>query len=374
MKKFLFITLILFVAGFVFPGYSLCETESKNVEGKGLPERVLRIEEKMEETSVLGKWFENITLSGAIEVEAGFEKIDYNDPATKDEDSSDIVLATVELGIDAEITKHVSGHILFLYEEDDTDLEVDEGIISINGEDVLPLYLNAGQMYVPFGNFESHMISDPLTLDLGETRESAVIAGFATDWLDISAGVFNGDSDETNEDDKIESYVAAAVLTLPEGTVSGFGLSAGASYISNIGDSDSLQEDIAAGPVTIKDYVAGYSAFLSISALDRFFFNAEYLTAADEFEAGELSFDGGLKFKPSTWYVELAVGVTDDLEIAVRYEASDDGGDFLPEKRYGATVIYGLFENTSLGLEYLSGKFKNDDEVDIITAQLAIEF
>jgi len=350
MRRLFVVTLSLFIAVFVVSGPAICEEDG-------------------------GKWFENITLSGAIEVEAGFEKIDYNDPATKDEDSSDIVVATVEVGIDAEITKHVSGHILFLYEEDDTPLEVDEAIISIDGEDVVPLYLNAGQLYVPFGNFESHMISDPVALELGETRESAVVAGFANDWLDISAGVFNGDIDETGEDNKINSYVAAAVFTLPENTISGFGLSAGASYISNIGDSNSLQDDITdSGVETVNDYVAGYSAFISISVLDRFFFNAEYLTAADEFAAGELSFDGGQEFKPSTLYVELAVGVIDDLEIAVRYEASDDCGDFLPEKRYGGAVTYGLFENTSLGLEYLHGEFKNNDETDVITAQLAIEF
>jgi hypothetical protein len=348
MKRLFVVTLSLLIAIFVVSGPAICDEDR-------------------------GKWFENVTLSGAVEVEAGFEKIDYNDPATKDEDSSDIVIATVELGIDAVIVKHVSGHILFFY-EDDADLEVDEAIISIDGEDVVPLYLNAGQMYVPFGNFESHMISDPVTLELGETRESAVVAGFANDWLDISAGVFNGDIDETGEDNKIESYVAGAVFSLPENSIPGFGLSAGASYISNIGDSNSLQEDIEAGPITVNDYVAGYSAFISISALDKFFLNAEYLTAADEFAAGELSFDGGQKFKPSTWYVELAVGVIEDLEIAVRYEASDDCGDFLPEKRYGAAITYGLFENTSFGLEYLHGEFKNDDETDVATAQLAIEF
>ena len=348
MKR-LFVTILsLFIAVFVVSGPAICEEDG-------------------------GKWFKNITLSGAIEVEAGFEKIDYNDPATKDEDSSDIAVATVEVGIDAEITKHVSGHILFLHEDGAT-TDVDDAIISIDGDDVVPLYLNAGQLYVPFGNFESHMISSPITQELGETRKSAVVAGFATDWLDICAGVFNGDIDETGQDDKIESYVAGAVFTLPENTVSGFGLSAGASYISNIGDSNSLQEDIEGGPVTVNDYVAGYSAFISISVLDRFFFNAEYLTAADEFAAGELSFDGGLEFKPSTLYVELAVGVIDDLEIAVRYEASDDCGDFLPEKRYGAAITYGLFKNTSLGLEYIHGEFENDDETDVVTAQLAIEF
>jgi len=349
MKRLFVVTLSLLIAVFVVSGQAICDEP-------------------------IGKWFENITLSGAIEVETGFAKIDYNDPATKDEDSSDILVSTVEVGIAAAIAKHLYGHILFKYEEDDTPLEVDEAIISIKGEDVVPLYLNAGQLYVPFGNFESHMISDPVTLELGETRESAVVAGFASDWIDISAGVFNGDINETGEDNKIESYVAGAVFTLPENTIAGFGLSAGASYISNIGDSDSLQEDIEAGPITVNNYVAGYSAFISISALDRIFFNAEYLTAADEFAAGELSFDGGQKFKPSTVYAEMAVGIIDDLEIAVRYEASDDCGDFLPDKRFGAAITFGLFENTSLGIEYLHGEFKNNDETDAVTAQLAIEF
>jgi len=350
MKRLFVFTLSLFITLFVLSAPAICDEEGR-------------------------KWFKNITLSGAVEVEAGFEKIDYKDPATKDEDSSDIVVATVEVGIDAEIARHVYGHILFKYEEDDTPLEVDEAIISIKGEEVLPLYLNAGQMYVPFGNFESHMISDPVTLELGETRESAVVGGFSNDRLVICAGVFNGDIDETGKDDKIESYVANAVFTLPENTVSGFGLSVGASYISNIGDSDSLEDDIATSSVaTVRDYVAGYSTNILSSALDKFFLNAEYLAAADEFAAGELSFDGGQKFKPSTWYAELALGIIDDLEIALRYEASEDCGDFLPEKRYGATVTYGLFENTSLGLEYLKGKFKNNDETDVVTAQLAIEF
>ncbi len=358
MKKYLVIVMLVF--GLAFPGFSSVYAGD------------------LEEKSALGSLSENITLSGVIEVEAGYAK--------NGEDASDIVVATVEVGIDAQIVKHVSGHILFLYEEDDTPFDVDEAIISINGEDVVPLYLNAGQMYLPFGNFESHMISDPVTLELGETRESAVVAGFATDWIDICAGVFNGDIDETGEDNEIKSYVAGAVFTLPENTVDGFALTAGASYISNIGDSDSLQDAIIKEVPdsdqtieTINDYVPGYSAFVSISVLDRFFFNAEYLTAADEFEftahelaGADLPFDGQ-KFKPSTWYAEVAVGIIEDLEIAVHYAGSDDCDD-LPENRYGAAITYGLFESTSLGLEYLHDEFENDDETDIITAQLAIEF
>jgi hypothetical protein len=343
---------------------------------KGLAERLKKMEAEMEEGPPLGIWADRIELSGLIEVEASSEAIDHVDPAVNDEQSSDIVLATIELGMDADIAKHVKGHILLLFEEDDTEpIEVDEGIISIDGEDALPLYLNAGRMYVPFGRFESHFISDPLTLELGETRESAVLGGFTNDWVELSLGTFNGDTDETGEDNRIQSYVASCVFAFPEEKISGLALSAGASYITNIADSDGLQE-VGAGvsAATIKDHVGGLSVFISASLKDKFFLEAEYLSATETFQAGELSFDGGKAFEPNTWNLELAYAVNEELEVAVKYEGGDDLGDFLPNKQYGAALIYGLFENTSLAVEYLDGEYENNDERSLATAQFAIEF
>ncbi len=37
-------------------------------------------------------------------------------------------------------------------------------------------------------------------------------------------------------------------------------------------------------------------------------------------------------------------------------------------------VGIGVLEGTSLALEYLHDEYENDDEADVITAQLAIEF
>ncbi|MBW2642230.1 MAG: LbtU family siderophore porin [Deltaproteobacteria bacterium] len=344
------------------------------LEGQGLPERVRRIEEKMEQKQdgLLGKWADKITLSGVIEAEAGYEDYDYDNPVTDGDDSSDITLATVELGVDVDIIKHVKGHVLFLWEEDDTEpVDMDEGFITLDGEDVVPLYLNVGKLYVPFGNFESHFISDPLTLELGETRESALTVGYVNEWLDFSVSAFNGDIDEIGEDNHIESFVARASFSVPEELSSDFGIAGGVSYISNIADSDGLEGET---PGQIKDYVGGFNAFISLSVKDKLFLEFEYLGALDEFEAGELSFDGGNEFQPETWNFELAYAATDRFKIAVKYEGGDDLGDFLPEDQYGAALTYGLFENTSLTLEYLHGEFENDDERDLITTQLAIEF
>jgi hypothetical protein len=336
-----------------------------------LDERISQVEEQLKEKPLLGKWAERVTLSGLIEVEASYENLDSEDPET-DGDSSDLTLATVELGVDVDIAKHVSGHVLFLWEEDDTDpVEVDEGFITLDGEDAVPLYLNVGKIYVPFGYYESHFISDPITLELGETNESALKGGFVYQGLELSVAAFNGDVDETGEDDHIESYVASVAYTLPEETVPDLGLMLGVSYISNIADSDGLAGET---PGEIADYVGGLGAFVSVSFRDRFFFEAEYIGATDRFEAGELSFDDGQALEPKAWNFEFAFVPVDRLEVAVRYEGGDDLGGFQPEEQYGVVASYGLFENTALSLEYLHGEFENDDERDLVTAQLGIEF
>ncbi|NLA75432.1 MAG: LbtU family siderophore porin, partial [Deltaproteobacteria bacterium] len=174
------------------------------------------------------EWMERINISGLIEVEAAHESMDFKDPQETDTNSNDIALATVELGIDAVINKHVTGHVLLLWEEDKTEpVDLDEGFITLSGMDVAPLYVSAGKMYVPFGSFGSHFISDPITLEIGETRESAVRAGFVNDMFDISLSIFNGDIYKINDDSGIKTIVGSAVFTLPEEALPDLGLSFG---------------------------------------------------------------------------------------------------------------------------------------------------
>jgi hypothetical protein len=340
---------------------------------KGLGDRVRRIEEKVEEKSTLAKWAERIHLSGAIEVEASLEDMDFADPAADDTETSDISLATVELGVDVDVTDHVQGHVLFLWEEGETEpVDVDEGFIIIDGKDKVPLYLNAGKMYVPFGYYESHFVSDPITLEIGETNDTAVKAGFANEWIDICAAGFNGDINETDDaDDHIDGFVGSVVVTLPDGLIPNMGLMLGGSYISNIADSDGLEGET---PGTVRDYIGGLGAFLSASFMEKVFFEAEYIGATEHFEAGELRFDGGRAAMPRAWNFELAFSPFDRLALGARYEGSDDLGDFQPETQYGGVASYEVFKYTTLSLEFLHGKFENNDERNLLTGQLAVEF
>lgn len=340
---------------------------------KGLSDGVRPVEGITQGPGLLERWSDKITLSGLIEAEIGYEDMDYQDSALQDTHTGDITLSTAQLGIDAEISNHVQAHLLFLWEENETEpVDLDEGFILFDGKDVLPLYLNVGKMYVPFGNYESHFVSDPLTLELGETNRTALETGFVHDWIGIRAAVFNGDIDETNDnDDHIDNFVGSVMLNLPQGTSPDLSLTGGISYISNIAESDGLGGET---PGILKDQVEGLGAFLNASFKERFFFEGEYIGALDAFQAGELSFDGGRAAEPKAWNFELAFAATRALELAAKYEGGDELGDFLPEKQYGGAATYVLFENTTLSLEFLRGEFENGDKRSLLTGQVAVGF
>ena len=380
MKKVIYFTIFLYIMGLLFacPGWSLHE-KSAETRIEALSKRIEQLEKQTDETGAPFWWFDNITISGLLEVEAGYGKFDPDASGEAGEESSDIVLATCELGIDAEFNNHVGGHVLFLWEEDDTEpVDLDEGFISLTGTDQIPVYLHAGKLYVPFGNYESFFISDPFTLELGETRQSAILVGYHNDVFNISAGGFNGDVDEIGAKNHIESFFGSAEWSLPEDIINDLNLSAGISYISNIADSGGLSEmndlDENGDPAGISDYVGGFSGHISASFKDSIFCVAEYVGAVNDFEDGELQFEDVNIKQPKSWNVEIAYITPSDIGFGIQYEGTDDCGKFLPETSYGGVVFCHPFENAYLGVEYLYQEYENNDKNEVVTAQLAYEF
>jgi hypothetical protein len=336
---------------------------------KSLEDRIKQLEEAMGKTRESAKWYERIQVSGLIEVEAAHHKTDYDDPNEPDEKDNDVDLATVELAFDAKVANHVDGHVLIKYEDDE--IFVDEGFITLSGGQAFPAYLIAGRQYIPFGNFDSHFVTDPNTLILGETTEGAVVAGYkwGGEMVNFSVGAFNGRAKEAGDDDMIDSFVAG-VTVQPLETVL-----LGASYTSNLASSNALSE-VLVDADNLDSLVGAWSAFASVEFLDRFYLIAEYVAAVDDFQAGELYAATDTKARqPSAWNLELGIALAEGLEVAARYGGSDDGADFLPESQYGAVVNWECFEKTNLALEYLHDDYEDDvQEADTWTAQLAVEF
>lgn len=333
-----------------------------------------RIRERMGDSG--SGWFNRVEIGGVVEIEAG-----YNDPDSGDS-SSDVVVATAEIGIAAQINDWVASEITLLYEEHKTDLEIDVATITIADPDG-PWFVSSGQQYVPFGTYETNLVSDPLTLKIGETRETAVLGGFEHEGFLGGVYIFNGDL-EKGGDDKIDSFGAFGGY-LHESEERRFAFNVG--YISDIGDSDELQDTIqdnlAVSMVDYDDHVAGVTID-AMFATGPFTLIAEYTSAMDDFQVSELAFKGS-GAEPSAFNIEAGYSFTiagKDATAAIAYQKTDEAVALgLPEQRVAVGVSVDVMKNTTLSFEWA-----HDDDYstsdggtgekggDTATAQVAVAF
>lgn len=338
---------------------------------QSIEQRLEKLEQQNNDKLPLSQLVDRINMNGIIEVEAGTAKEESVGLST---DSSDISLATAQLDISAAINSHVNGRITFLYEEGEENghIIVDEGIIAINGGDNYPATILGGRMYVPFGNFDSHFISDPPTLILGETNDTAVMAEYEIGLFEINGSFFQGAAKEPGADDTINTFTAGCTMTLPTDILPDGDLSAGVSYISNLAATDTLRNETTVAD-TISDTIDGWSTFVSLILRQRYSLYLEYLAAAGDFSATDFSFSNARNRRPSTWNIEAGARLTDQIEAVIRYGGSDEAGSLLPETETGVVLIYDLFDNTSLTLEYMQDDFLDKSTNRSATLQVAIE-
>ncbi len=284
-------------------------------------------------------------------------------------DRSDIVVGAFQLTLDADPVEGMSGRVLLLYEEGYTDpMDVDEAFVKLGDTESMPAWIRVGRLYVPFGVFNSHFVSDPLTLKLGQTRAGAAMVGWGTDLMQLQAGCFNGkvDEDSADEDDRVDGAVASLTVTPFEFVEGGF------YYITDMGESWGMQ-DVVKGYQSYCE-AGGVGGYVSVT-LGRFVLDAEAMKALDDVAFGVVleEEEAETQIQPMAWNCELAFRPNDLWEFAGKIEGSDEYPD-KPETQYGAVVSRAVMENAAVKLEYLHGMFDNADDRDMVTGQLALEF
>ena len=304
-----------------------------------------------------------VTMGVLVEAEAGYEK-------QGDDSSSDLNLSTFGMGIDAELQEGIEGHVYFLWEDGDDAIDIDEGYIKLGSTEEIPFHVQAGRMYLPFGVYHSHFVSDPMTLDLGESRKEALLLGYDTDFIQLSAGAFNGEFDNP-DNDHINDFVAALTITPVES------VEAGIYWISDLGEAggleDILHENIDATdekPAIKYNSVNGYGGYVHVEK-GIVTVDVEYIAAVGKVDVGILQ---NISVTPKAWNAEVAVAVRNSIELAARIEGSDDFVG-MPEIQYGIAGTYGFTDNVVVTVEYLRGEFDDDAPGrDIVTAQLGMAF
>jgi hypothetical protein len=324
-------------------------------------------------------WIEDVTLSGAVEVEYSY-LTDYADVS-----SSDINLATAELGVEATLNDWTTGFALFSWDPDGDDGEgtvlIDEAHITLGNTEKFPLYMTTGMIYIPFGVYESNMISDPLTMELGEIRHEAFLGGYSASGFYTSVYAFNGDADERWKwkTDTVQIYGVSAGYSYES---EGVDFDIGADWISNVNESNGLWDMMTGvGSTGLEEYVPGYAAHVIMNFGPMNIF-AEYVAASDDiqyYNPGSATIDA-----PSVYAVEL--GYTFEMAgkettFSAGYQGTENCLVLgLPESRIAVAFGVGLAENVGVTLEYAqdtdyeTSNGGTGESATAIALQLALEF
>ncbi len=309
-------------------------------------------------------------ISGLIEVEAASAE-DFSGNHT-----IDTTLSTVELRVDATLQNLISAHVGFLYEEDETDFGLDEATITIGPSGGKSFVF--GKMYVPFGRLDSFMVSDPQTLVMAETVETVLMlavenaAGYGSLYL------FSGDSDESSVVASGDDDTVSGGFNLGRRDAERYDIGVG--YITNIGDSDTLQALGTGSLGEVESNVPGASVHLQIRSGNTVFL-AEHIMALESFSNGDLGGTVSDEEQPVATNVEVAFVRAGGSVLALGYQTTDEAQFIgLPRSVTSLVMRKEFIPGASLALEFAqmedyatidggTGKTAN-----AITLQIAMEF
>ena len=325
-------------------------------------------------TAKMRRFLDSIKIGGVIEVEA------TNTETYAGADSSDISLAKVELFLDTQPHALLATHMQLLYEDDGNEnITLDEAFATLGSTDKFPLYVQAGKWVIPFGGFETAMNTDPLTKNLGETKEAAILAGFAKGGFSISGYAYNGDTQKSGEGDNIDQF---GVSMEYGGEFGGTSVSFGGGYIGNIADSDGLSDALGSNTTALANYVGGWELHGSVGVGPVTVYGG-YMSAADSFKSDEVAFNGQ-GAQPTAWNAEAAYSTEvmgKEVIIAVTVQGTEEAlAVSLPEMRFAGALTFQAMEHTAVIVEYIhdedydTGDGGTGNNGHTVTLKLAVDF
>ena len=241
--------------------------------------------------------------------------------------------------------------------------------------------MQGGRTVLPFGEYDSMFIEDPLVAVVGETDEDSVILGYESEVATIALGGFRA---ELPGSDDVE-LAASAGVTLWEK------LRVGVSWSSSLGEAVEMRdlrkeflleqarerdeegggedgEDMAAESPASEVHGLGFLIALDLGYL---YAQAETVAAVESFPAGHLD---DRRLRPLAWNLEVLARPIDRWELGVRYEAAHDlPGN--PRRQYGAAISFEICPYAALTVDYLHGEQeKGEPDRHLVGAKLALEY
>lgn len=315
-----------------------------------------------------------VDISGVLDASAFYES------PYRQHHTSDINLNDTDLEVIGEINNWATTFVGFNYDSTlrtdsaqriaNSRVIIEKGMLILGDLERSPFYGSIGQLYIPFGDYGSRLVSDPLAINIGRTRTRALSLGYHQ----ADAQAFYGNLYAFQGDSRVGAAIAA--VTRPRNDkINQWG--------ANLGHKtklDQLTFDIRAGWIaSLTDALgmqvtssSGFGGFAQSSATEvlhhrvpggDLFFNldrgpysvsGEWVGAMQDFHGMDMSFDGRAA-KPQSWHLEAAYRfplLKRPASAVIGYDRTKEALALgLPEQRVLAALNYNFLRDTLASLE-----------------------
>ena len=284
--------------------------------------------------------------------------------------AGNFTLDTAKIDTTAIINPWVEGLMTFAYSSSppaqggdvtsNSSVYVDKAFVNIGNLDKTPFYMTAGQVYVPFGQYSSNMVSGPLTSTLGQTQVRSAMFGFAPE----EDNSFFGTVYAYNSDTVLNNSGAGGANLVYQFGNDHINGNLGGSVTSNIADSNGMQDTGAGGGEfagfgfnTNTEMVSQVPAYdiHGLFNIGAYSFLGEYVSAMEAFDSEALSFNGE-GAQPMALNAEAARTFKlfhKPASLALGYGWTDQSLALLvPKQRISATLNVSWWRDTVESLEF----------------------
>lgn len=284
---------------------------------------------------------------------------------------SDINLTAAELDIYASLNPWVTGFMQIEYDDgydgrarrvNNSRVKVGTAFINFGNLDVSDFYLTIGQVFVPFGQYSSSLITNSFAKTLGRTKQRAGQVGYyhAQGQHSINAAVyaFSGDTDTGGSFLKSNDDVNGVGGNLGyhyDGN--GYDVSLGASIINNLAESDGMQRVFGMSSLYQRlEHQVPAIDLRAIVKVQNHKVIAEYVGATRSFDRYDDLAHNNHGARPEAFHAEYVYDfdmLNHPASVALGYDHSWDALAIgLPEDRVSAVFSVSPWRNTVFSVEY----------------------
>ncbi len=226
------------------------------------------------------------------------------------------------------------------------------------------LDVSFGREYLPFGSFESAMVSYPLTQVQGSIRGEEVLK-LSTQWRSFDSAVyaFEGASSVVGTDQQSHGYG----LRLSYGNDNGY---LGLDYISNLAETSQFSQE------AVGRDIPGLSLHGEIT-FGRFTLLTEYITTARTLKPGDLGGEISVSARPSSWNLEMDIDLDKERTLAIAWNETNDTDELVEDatrRMVGMTYSQPIYKALSGAIEVAQFTDPDGGKEASLNLQLVLEF